>query len=218
MLKNVMICALLALVTVGCGGPRYVDYFPYHDDGVAKPKVALMPIRDSSDHALSWNISEEIAEGIYYELMNSGEFYAVSPKEIGPVWQKSGEIDFFSSDTSYVREFRNTDFIVAMEVIERSVVPCDPCTQRQTPAANPRNLVINVAIRVKILDVRYCEPKIVLYEVFRTNYAGTPDRCGPDGTICWKEEGYSRSFCGRGHQRVIHQLAQRLEEVIWSAK
>lgn len=42
------ISAVIALIMAGCSGPRYIDYFPYHDDGTPKPKVAVMPILDSS--------------------------------------------------------------------------------------------------------------------------------------------------------------------------
>ncbi|HEV8052759.1 MAG TPA: hypothetical protein VGP47_09700 [Parachlamydiaceae bacterium] len=206
MLKYV-ISALLALISVACG-PRYVDYFPYHDDGTAKPKVALMPIIDSSQSQLPWDFSEEISEGIYYELMSSGELFAVSPREMGAGWMKKDSIDFFAcEDYSYAADFNNTDFIVSMEIIGRSLMPSPGCTQTMC-----------VRIRIKILDIRYCEPKVVLYEVFQTTYTGIEKDCGVEGGICWNTESYPRSFCGLGHQRVIRCLAQRLEEVIWSIK
>ena len=160
-----VISAFLSLIVMGCGGPRYVDYFPYHDDGTLKPKVALMPIFDASQNALSWSLSEEISDGIYYELMNSGEFYVVSPREMGPGWMNRHSIDFFSNeDTSFVQEFKNTDFIVAMEIIERSCVLCDLCTHaiKPFPDSHPSNLNMTVRIRIKIMDIRSCTPKIVL--------------------------------------------------------
>jgi hypothetical protein len=217
---RIVLSALLTLIAVGCGGPRYVDYFPYHDDGTLKPKVALMPILDSSQCVLPWDFTEEISEGIYYELMNSGEFYVVAPKEMGPGWLKRDQINFFDNDYSYVNDFKNTDFIVAMEVMERSVLPCDPCTlaAKQCPDSHPSNRTLTWRIRIKIIDIRYCEPKVVLYEVFKTCYSATPGKDGTDGEICWKSEGYGKSYCGLGHQRLINTLTKRLEEVIWSAK
>lgn len=206
---QVVISAFLALIAVGCGGPRYIDYFPYHDDGTAKPKVALMPLLDSTN-PLPWDVTEEISEGIYYELMNTGQIYLVSPKEMGLVWVKKSSIDFFSDEHSYAGEFNNTDFIVSMEIIERSVVACDPCT--------PNNLTMKMHIRIKILDIRFCEPKIVLYEVFKTSYTGIQRDPNIENTICWKDDAYLKTFCGRGHQRIVCMLAKRLEEVIWSVK
>jgi hypothetical protein len=207
---QVVMSVFLALVAMGCGGQRYVDYFPCHDDGTPKPKLALMPILDSTQCSLPWDLTEEIADGIYYELMNSGEIYMVSAKEMGPGWMKRDSIDFFSNDYSYAADFNNTDFIVSMEIIERSIVACDPCT--------PSNLTLTMRIRIKILDVRFCEPKVVLYEVFKTSFSGIQINGNIENGIYWKDENYSKTLCGRGHQRIICILTKRLEEVIWSLK
>lgn len=206
---QIILSAMLSLIAVGCG-PRYVDYFPYHDDGTQKPKVALMPIIDSTQSQLAWDLTEEISDGIFYELMNSGEVYVVPPKEIGPGWMKKETINFFSDDVSYVGDFQNTDFIVSAEIIERSIVACNPCA--------PSNLTMTVRLRIKILDIRYCEPKIVLYEVFKTCYTGIQMNGNVQNGICWKDAGYPRTYCGIAHQRLICNLAKRLEEVIWSVK
>jgi hypothetical protein len=213
-----IIYAVLAVLTVGCSGPHYVDYFPYHDDGTPKPKVAIMPILDSAGCELSWDISQELIQGVYYEMMNTGEFYVVSPQEIGPVWMKQETADLFANNAPYVKEFKNTDFIVALEIVERSIVPYDPCSQRQVAGCSARNWMLHLKIRVKVLDIRYCEPKIVLYEVFKTSYAGSLEAYRADSAACWGTEGYGKSFCGLAHQRAIHNLTQRLQEVIWSAK
>jgi hypothetical protein len=206
---QLVISAFLVLVTMGCGGPRYVDYFPCHDDGTPKPKVAIMPIVNSTPD-LSWDLTEEIYDGIYYELMNSGEVYLVSPKEMGTGWNNRNSVDFFSDDYSFAADFNNTDFIVSMEVIERSVRACDPCV--------PNSLTMTMRIRIKILDIRFCEPKIVLYEIFKTSFTGIQKDAGLENEICWNNERYSKTFCGRAHQRIICILTKRLEEVIWSLK
>lgn len=206
---QVLITGFLALITMGCGGPRYIDYFPCYDDGTTKPKVALMPIANLTI-PLPWDLSEEIYDKIYYELMNSGEIYLVSPKEMGMGWTKRNSIDLFSNDYSYVGDFNHTDFIVSMQVIERSIRACDSCA--------PNNLTMTMRIRIKILDARFCEPKIVLYEIFKTSYTGIQKDADFENEICWKDEIYPKTFCGKGHQRIISILTKRLEEVIWSLK
>jgi hypothetical protein len=201
---------LLSLIAVGCGAPRYIDYFPYHDDGTPKPKLAIMPIMDNSQNSLAWDLTEEISDGIYYELMSSGEVYMVSPKEMGQGWSKKYDIDFFSNDISYVKDFQNTDFIISMEIIDRKITACDLCV--------PNNLTLFISIRIKILDIRFCEPKIVLYEVFRTDYTGIQTNAYDENNICWKDQTYLKTYCGRAHQSIICSLSKRIEKVIWSVK
>ena len=217
------ILSILACVITACGAPHYVDYFPYHDDGTLKPKVALIPIIDSSSNELSWNVSEELSQGVFYQLMDSGEFYVPSPKEIGPVWGKVRNIDFFNGDFLYAQDFHNTDFIVAMELIEHSTSPSElplslPSTKysKQCVAVNRQ---LTARIRIKIIDIRCNTPKTVLYEVFKTSYALAPSKNGIDCTqITWQTEGYDKTPCGIAHERLIRNLAARLEEVIWSVK
>lgn len=207
---QVIMSILLSIIAVGCGTPRYVDYFPYHDDGTAKPKLAVMPIKDSTQNPLAWDITEEISEGLFYELMGSGEVYMVSPKEMGPGWAQKESIDFFSNDELCFKEFHNTDFIVFMEIVDRKVTACDPCV--------PSNLTLFISIRIKIVDTRCCEPKIVLYEVFRTGYTGIQSNAEYENSICWNHPSYLKTYCGRAHQRIICSLTKRIEEVIWSVK
>jgi hypothetical protein len=57
MLK-IVLSFVLSLLAVGCG-PRYVDYFPYHDDGRPKPKVVLLPVVDESTADLPWDVSQD---------------------------------------------------------------------------------------------------------------------------------------------------------------
>lgn len=207
---QIIVSILLSLIAVGCGAPRYVDYFPYHDDGTPKPKLAIMPIIDSTQNSIGWDFKEEIADGIYYELMSSGEVYMVSPRDMGPGWAKKDTINFFSNDVSYVGDFQNTDFIISMEIIDRKITACDQCV--------PNNLTLFISIRIKILDIRFCEPKIVLYEVFKTGYTGIRADAEYENNICWNDETYQKTYFGRAHKRIICSLSKRLEEVIWSVK
>lgn len=198
---------LAAMALSSCSGPRYVDYFPYFDDGTAKPKVALMPIIDTTNHCLDWSLTEEVAQGIDCEFMNNGRFYVVSPREIGSVWNKISEIDLTGSDLSFTKEFRNTDFIVILELVDRTVTPC------------PASQTLTITVRLKVIDIRCACPKIILFELYKSDYMTTISHGDVDGNgACWGTPGYAKTCCGLAHQRLIKGLSERLEEVIWRAK
>jgi len=217
---QILFSALIALFAVGCSGPHYVDYFPYHDDGTPKPRVALMTVVDSTHSGLPWNLSEEVTDGVYYQLMDSGQLYVVAPPQSGGAL--SEQIDFFSSDLSFAKDFCNVDFIVALELVEHSVTPYDPSlvASKHYPECNPANREVTMKMRIRIIDVRPECPRIALYEVQKTNYLLTPpyydtidyEKCG------WKTEAYSRTPCFVAHQRLISNISNRLEQVIWSCK
>lgn len=208
---RILLIIVTTLLTTACSGPRYVDYFPYHDDGTPKPRVALMPIIDSTHSCLDWSLSDEIFEGIRYEFMNSGNFYLMSPREVGPAWNKAIESDYTGSDLSFAAGFKNSDFVIILELIDRSVTPC-----MTTQLANR---TLTTSVRIKVVDIRCDCPRIVLYEVFKSSYMTTPSHGDIDGNgVCWGTPAYGKTCCGLAHQRLVRSLSQRLEEVIWRAK
>ncbi|MEI8365924.1 MAG: hypothetical protein WCF65_05850 [Parachlamydiaceae bacterium] len=212
------------MITTGCGGPRYVDYFPYDDNGTPKPKVALIPLIDSSENDLSWDISEEISQGIYRTMMDSGLFYVPTPAEIGPAWKKIDQVDFFGASSSYqplVNQFKNTDFVVVFDLIEHkiSLSQDEVSPPKRITQCYAQNRQLVTRVRIKILDIRCEVPKIILFEVFKTCYSLTPSKYGfACDEIAWGSIGYTKTPCGIAHDRLIRGLAARLEQVIWSAK
>lgn len=209
----------LMIVAVACG-PRYVDYFPYHDNGCPKPRVALMPVIDSSQSGLPWSISEELSQSIYYSLMDSGELYVLTPKEVGPGWQKKDTIDFFGTDTSFTNDFCNADFIVAMELIEHSTAPCDAVdiTGRSFPGCHPIGNVLTLRMRVKILDIRGDKPRVALYEIVKSGYTIKPSCYNVDYSQSgWGTVEFSTTPCAVVHRRMVQNISTRIEQAIRSS-
>ncbi len=218
MLK-IILSMLITILAVGCGAPRYVDYFPCRDDGTPKPKVALIPAVDISQSGLPWDVSAEISEALYYEFMNSGELYVLLPKEIGPAWSKYKATDFFDSQMSFCPDFACADFIVAMEVIEDSITDCDSCGGAPISPSNACNEIATMRMRLKVIDVRCETPRVILYEIVKAHYLMAPSRdtCGEE-IVCWGSKGYALSPYGIVHRRMACNLARRLEEVLWSTR
>lgn len=207
---------MMMLLCVACSGPRYVDYFPYHDDGVPKPRVAILPMSDHPESGLDWSFSEEVENGLYYELMNSGMLYVLSPQEIGPPWDKRDNYDIFGNNPDYVKDFCGADIVVALELIEHSIVPFDPCAGREatSPTLLSSTQGILMRVRLKIVDIRCGTPRILLYEVVKNCYPLTPGTCIEH--VCAKEYGsdnYAKTQCGMIHRRMICELSSRIEEV-----
>lgn len=219
MLQVLLSAFFTLLMMVGCSGPRYIDYFPYHDDGTPKPRVALMPVIDSSKSGLPWDLSEELTQAIYYQLMDNGELYVLTPEEIGPVWAKRNSIDYFGNDLCFVREYCNTDFIVALELVEHSTKPCDQALTPRYSECHSYNSMLTLRMRVRVIDVRRPEPRIALYEIVKSNFTVTPPFDNINYTEnCWGQKSYPTTPCGTVHQRIVQALTGRLEGVIWSAR
>lgn len=212
----------MLLMSTACA-PRYVDYFPYHDDGCAKPKVAIMPILDSCSVQLPWDVKEELSQSIFYSLMENGQLYVLEKEELGDVaCQRSCE-DVFSQDYSYVSDFDCADFIVAMELIDHSMHSCNPNgpkSKGETPQSfQPGNNLLTMAVRVKVIDVRRREPKVVLYEIIKCDYMATPMALNCDyQQQGWGSSSYAYTPWGAIHARLVDKVVARLEEVLQCAR
>jgi len=218
MLRMLLSALFMMFFAVGCG-PRYVDYFPNHDDGTPKPKVALLPILDSSNGKLPWNISEELSQSIYDDLMDSGKLYVLPPNELGVPQNISA--DCFGGNLDFLRNFHDTDFVVALELIKHSTTPCKEAPPPGGAAAGYLNCryVLDLQMRVRILDIRNpSNPRTILYEITKTSYKISPPESGVNyDKITWSSSAFRSTPCGIAHQRLVQNLTARMEDIIRSA-
>lgn len=216
-MKKFVIAMCLTVLSVACGGPRYVDYFPYHDDGRPKPKVAIVTLKDASSCKFDWEFSDEMAEGLYCDLMNSGQLYVMSTPETGAEMAHKGQYDFFNIDANFAHDFCGADFVAILELIENAVVPYDPCTGTVSNMnrSDVRLQAILTRVRVKVVDIRCQTPRTVLCEVVKAIYPLEPGaRADCVGNVAWGTDGYYKTSCGMAHYRAIKQLSERLENII----
>lgn len=201
---------LILLVFAGGCGPHYVDYFPFHDDGTPKPHIALIPMIDSSESCVPWSISEEFTKSVHYKLMQSGKLYLLSPQELSVDLVKIGNTDVFDHDLRWAKCFCNSDYIVALELIEHDVVPNNDIVNCSYPSTS----VLVMKMRIKIIDVRCETPRIVLHEIMRSNYLIPLQKNDVDyEKVCWGSNDFSKTPYGIAHRKMIQDIAQRLEEI-----
>lgn len=214
-MPKILAAVFFIAVLSGCG-PRYIDYFPYDDEGRPKPSVALIPVRDATNCGVPWSVAEEITEALRCEIRGSGALYLLSPAEMESVLASSQNLDFFGSDLSYANYFCNTDYVVAMELIEHGVVPYDArCNIAYANCGVPSSMVLMVKIRVKILDVRCPVPRIVLHEIFTSNHViPVPKEEIDYSANSWRSPEFSKTPLGIAHKKVIQDLANRIEEIV----
>jgi hypothetical protein len=207
---------MIVLLLVSCG-PRYVDYFPFYDDGTPKPKVALLPVIDSTRGSVPWDISQEINDGVRYLAMCHGRLFLLSGHEVAARHQGKGQPDYFGTDITYATKFEGNDYVVALELIEHRVVPYseESCCREVSMQKYRWDALLQMKLRLRVLDMRCCQPKILLQEIFASNYAIPTgqehldySRCGL-GSADFDETPY-----GKAHARLIADLVSRIEAII----
>lgn len=205
-MRNLLIILMLSLTTTACG-PRYVDYFPCHDDGTSKPAVALLPIRDCTPSVSSDMAANEIFQVIQTDAMNHGELYFLSPEELREEAGSATKIDFYVDETQLGNTFGSADFIVIMELIEQEY---SRMGERKPPLATtticfPAEILLSIKVRLKVIDVRPRCPRVVLQEIFSQGFfMPCPDE-------------YDSQISTKACRRFGSNLEKRLEEIIRSS-
>ncbi|MBA3957909.1 MAG: hypothetical protein H0X51_05920 [Parachlamydiaceae bacterium] len=215
-MKRVFSLLLLLVALCGCG-PRYVDFFPCHDDGTYKPHVAFMSVLDSSCLELPWKCAPEITSDIRYELMNNGQLFLYEADEVDTALKSIDKAQLFDSDAKIAKACRNTDFFVVMEIIEQELQPYESVISSPYAMPNyPNQSVLTVKVRIKVLDVRAGSPRIILQEIVTKTYM-VPRVC-TEQTIRWADENAHWVNCIRkAHRQTAMSISRRLEDVIRSA-
>lgn len=208
-MKQLLLAFCLCVTATACG-PRYADYYPYHEDGRVKPSVVMLPIQDKSDSGLKWNLSDELNQNMTYRLLDSGNLYVLQ----GNV---SADTDCFSRDLNFAKQGNKADFVVAMELIEHRTEPYE--RGKITPLYLIHNRecdsVLLMKMRVRIIDTRSQQPVVVLQEIHQSNHMLPRDRDNIDYSSChWGMDPYNRTPVALGHQKMMDDISARVERVI----
>jgi hypothetical protein len=215
--KFFSLIASSAVLFTGCSSDRDSTASLYESSSL-KPAVAIIPLIDNSNHALGWNLSDEITFTLCSKLDRQNAFNLALPGKIKSQSKKmKGFNNPFGDDLDWVKTiFHEEEFVVFLEMIEHGEVPNS--TNKKAP---PETLSaqLNLSVRLRIIDVRGNSPKVVLQEILQDshfiprqftsyNFHQTP----------WNTEEFFLSPVGIAHAQLIKELKGRIEDYILLAK
>lgn len=184
----------------------------FHDDGRAKPVVVIPSMIDTTSYDAPWSLSEEFTSMIVNQVSSSGEIF-VFAKEDFPVSENP-----FSSDLSWMKkEFSSQEFVVFLELVEHEAVPATNGKKNFNPYEVSTNL--EMSVRVRVIDLRGMQPKIVLQEMVRDSYFIPKTILPTDYTAAgWGTEEYRKTPMGIAHSQLAQEIANRISDYILLAK
>jgi hypothetical protein len=181
----------------------------YHEDGRAKPIAAIPAIIDTTSFDASWSVSEELTSAVVQMISKSGKIFVQSQDDFAIA------ADPFMEDLAWVkREFQNQEFAVFLELAEHEFTPSSKQTLEPGIANN-----LHMGIRVRVVDLRGVEPKIVLQEMVRTTYY-IPKTLLPFNyhMFVWGTADYEKSPIGIAHRQIAERVVERVSDYILLAK
>jgi hypothetical protein len=182
----------------------------FHEDGRAKPSVAIASLLDTTSFDASWSLSDEFTSGVMKQIGSTGQIF-VHSQEDSPFTENP-----FGNDLSWMkREFQNEEFVVFLELVEHEFVPVG--AKQGLPQEASNNL--NMAVRLRVVDLRPANPRIVLQETIRETYFVPKTLIPNDYSVeVWGTEAYQKSPMGIAHANLIREIAARVSDYVMLAK
>ncbi len=218
MLKKSLLCGLYLLSLASCEHRIDQSQELMHDDGRAKPKVAILNIVDHSNSSLPWDLSQELTDEITDKLKNQGSMFIVGQDEL--TWVKEPDFEKVNpfKDADFIKTCKpNAEFVVCIEMINHLLLPSKGRQNMSHPNAQTHDL--NIKARVKVFDIRKEVPKLILSEIVEESQ-----------TVPWqlstidyrknhfKTTQYKITPIGLCHKRLINAIANHLQDYVLLAK
>jgi len=184
----------------------------FHEDGRAKPMVAVASMIDTTSFEIPWSLSEELTSNIVNKLAQTRAIFVQSIDDFSPTNNP------FSQDLSWVRdEFPQHEFVVFMELVRHHFVVGDKAKKKPSELEVPNNL--DMAVRLRVVDLRGHKPKIVLQEMVKESYY-VPRSLLPTNyqKATWGTEEYRNSPMNIAHMQLVDEISLRLNDYILLAK
>lgn len=208
-----------AILIAGCSSKSSNEgAMRLHDDGRAKPYVTIVPMLDSTSYDIPWSLSEEFSTTIKSRLSKLGGLCIAKDRDI----QLTSDENPFDTNISWLKKVFNSDeFIVFLELVEHEDVPVaktlkDPSKLNEFRRSSSN---LNIAVRLRIVDVRTEKPKILLQEIIKDSFymANSIDKADYN-KVSWGTEEYNTSPLGIAHAQFSKQLIERIYDYVMLAK
>lgn len=207
-MRTAIYALLLSVCCFSCSR-RYDQTTSFYEDGRAKPMIAITSMLDTTSFDVSWNLSEELTGKIANAMGQTGEM-VVHAMDDSPFSENP-----FGNDLSWMkREFQGEEFVAFSELVEHHFVP-----SRNDEPFNQVSTNLNMAVRVRIVDLRAQKPKVVLQEMIKYTYFVPKTLAPVDYTyVTYGSEDYEGSPMGIAHAILANEIANRMSDYVFLAK
>jgi hypothetical protein len=187
----------------------------FHEDGRAKPVIAIASAIDTTSFECPWSLSEEITTMVTGQIAQSGKLFVHANAEFPFVENP------FGMDLSWVkREFQKEEFVIFLELVEHENKPVFK-GKREPAYYSPQEVStnLNMSVRLRVLDIRGSQPKIVLQELIRDSYYIPKTLIPTDyNSVVWGSDEYRTSPMGVAHAQFVQEIASRVMDYVLLAK
>jgi len=194
--------------------------FSHHDDGSAKPKIALLPVIDSSNSQMPWDLSNELTQSIKTKFFKSNRFYLTDEFDaLASAYFSDPELNPFLGDLEWINEMHSTtEFVVFIELVDHKLIP-KSAVRKFFNFQLTQSYTLDMSVRVKVFDIRDRKIRIILQEMTHKSFH-IPWKFSSMGTqkSTWNKTAFNLSPIGLAHNQMIKKITTQIQDYILLAK
>ena len=209
---------VFAIFAYACQSSNQQEITRYHEDGRAKPVVAIASMIDSTSSELLWSLSDEFTALIKNDLENKNELYLLEQQDYEGS-TPSNESPF-NNEFSWVKTaFSPNEFVVFMELVEHEDVPAEKIDGHASTDFQETSYNLTMKVRLRIIDLRKETPKVVLQEYLDNAYFVPKNLIRTDyNRVVFGTREYEETPMSIAHSTLAKEIAERVSDYILLAK
>ena len=232
-MRKFLLLGVMASLLCGCAG-KYTDKqaVRFHDDGRAKAITTITSVYDPQDIKLPWSLASDLTEMIQAKLSKRANIFLmenfhnskpeVSEEEANlDIVETSAPLDENKTLNVHIPNLKikypGSEFVVFLELAKHQVYQkqdTDSFFDKITPS-----YVLDLAMRVRIYDLRHEVPVVVLQEIVQEKHKLPKQFAKLDyDSAIWGKKTYSISPMGFAHAQFAKDVSKRIEHYLVLAK
>ncbi len=208
MLLKCILGAYSLLLCTACSS-KQSDFFPYHNDGTPKPKVAIVPMYTNPVHAPKWNMANDVTFQVRNRLMREGQLFVPTQNSIMAMSKDMAADQLFSpKEIDIYNSFRPMQYVVVMELMDFQVVPYQRGAIKPIYPASVSSdeaKVARINVRFQVVDLRHDEPQLLRSELIENAVSKALQLYGT--------EEFSSSEMGIIEARLARDIVRKIEKI-----
>lgn len=206
---------LVFVATTSCATRHFRDTALYHPSGRAKPLVAVLPVINSVGSGdVGWDLSQEMTEEIRKKVSDSSRIFLFKSQANLAQAIALNSADLGKLSTVESQNLSPAEFVVVTELIDQSQHSKGYKNEKRT-YLNEVGVKVTVAMRLRVIDLRGKEPRVVLQEVVTQTqdvgkgYLGVDYSKTPWGTVA-----FANTPLGMAHSKIVREIVSHVEGYI----
>ncbi len=204
-----------ALLCVGCS-KTCCDTGLYEKTGQMKPIVVVLPVLDRTGGVeLPWSLASEMTDEIRKRVFDSSRLYLLREGGTSEMAMTLSCPNPYDIPAAALRDLGASEFLVVAEVVDQQ----QNSYGLQTQKAEETGAVLSVKMRVRVIDRRSPEPKVVLQELLELDHVVARPYLNADyKKTQWGSEQFHNTPMGIAHSKIVRELVSHVEGYIVAAR